>query len=55
MSAQDWRALGVFAVLLIGLSFVDARLAWWLVAALAAVVLIRNSGKLAAIANRIQG
>jgi hypothetical protein len=55
VTPQEWRALGVFGAALIALTFVDARLAWWFLAAFAAVVVIRNAGRIADLATRVQG
>lgn len=55
MALTDWRALGVFGLALIGLSFVDVRFAWWLVLAFGAVVLIRNAGRIADGVGFVQG
>lgn len=55
MSVKDWRVIGIFGATLLAISVVNARIAWLLLAALAAIVVVANADKLAAILGGIQG
>jgi hypothetical protein len=55
MPLTDWRKLGLFAVIILALALVDGRLALWLTAALAAVIVISNAGTFAGLVKRVTG
>ena len=46
MTPGEWRALGLFGAAMLGLSLIDARYAYWMIGATAAIVLIAHSGQL---------
>lgn len=46
MTIQQWRQIGLFAALVLGVSLIDARLAWILAVAAGGVILIKNADKI---------
>lgn len=47
LTRREWRAIGVFAAIVLAVSLVNHQIAMGLVAVFAAAALIRNSGQLA--------
>lgn len=43
MTAQTWRQIGIYVALVLGVSLVDARLAWILAIAAGGVIIIQNA------------
>ncbi len=55
MTVKDWRAIGIFGAVLLGISVVNPRLAWLLMAALAAIVIVAHADRLGTILQGVNG
>lgn len=54
MPVRDWQIIGLFGAAILGLSFVNPQYSWFLLMVIAAILLVRNADKLAAIVGKAQ-
>mgnify|MGYP000853274582 CR=1 FL=1 len=55
LTLTEWRAMGVYALIVLATGLYDERLAWALVTVFLAVVLLRNAGQIAAWVGKVSG